>query len=166
MPLTLPVPIEFRLPDGWQPAAPPEGLDAPDVAFAAAYPHPDRGFTANITVAGEVPPEAAALSDLADESARRLSAFVDPVAVARRQEVGSPDAPALTQLLTFPAVVGEVRLDLVQSQVFLTFPDAHDPRRRAVIRLVLTATAGQHDEVVGDFREFVRSVRPDTGAEA
>ncbi|MFJ7270489.1 hypothetical protein ACIQV3_28280 [Streptomyces sp. NPDC099050] len=166
MPMTLPVPIEFRLPEGWLPAAPPDGVDVPGVAFAAVHLHPDRGFTANITVSGEVPRDSATLAELADESAQRLREAAGPVVVAGRREVGSADAPALTQRLIFSAVAGGTRHDLVQSQVFLTFPDVRDPRRRAVIRLALTATAAQHDEVLGDFQEFVRTVRPDTGAGA
>lgn len=42
--------------------------------------------------------------------------------------------------------------------------DVASPRERAVIRLVLTATASQHPSVLDDFREFVRTVHPDTGA--
>ncbi|MCX4435902.1 hypothetical protein [Streptomyces mirabilis] len=42
--------------------------------------------------------------------------------------------------------------------------DIADPRKRSVIRLVLTATASQHPTVLDDFRDFVRTVRPDTGA--
>ncbi|MFF3217109.1 hypothetical protein ACFYYB_41640 [Streptomyces sp. NPDC002886] len=166
MPMALPVPIEFRLPEGWLPAAPPEGVDVPGVAFAAVRPDTDGGFTANITVSGEVPKDSATLAELADESAQRLRESVDPVVVAGRREVGNAEAPALTQRLIFSAVVGDVRHDLVQSQVFLTFADVRDPRRRAVIRLALTATAAQHDEVLGDFQEFVRTVRPDTVAGA
>ncbi|MCX5129755.1 hypothetical protein OOK25_39665, partial [Streptomyces sp. NBC_00347] len=52
MPTTLPVPIEFRLPEGWQPA-PPDEVGAPGVAFVALHPQPDSGFTANITIDGE-----------------------------------------------------------------------------------------------------------------
>ncbi|MET9952102.1 hypothetical protein ABZ135_11220 [Streptomyces sp. NPDC006339] len=166
MPMTLPVPIEFRLPEGWLPAAPPDGVDVPDVAFAAVRPHPDAGFSANITISGEVPPPEVTLPELADASARRLGEAVGPVAVDFRREVGSADAPALTQRLTFSGIVGDTPHDLVQSQVFLTFADVRDPHRRAVIRLSLTATAAQHDEVIGDFQDFVRTVRPDPDAGA
>lgn len=37
MPAELPVPIEFRLPEGWLPAKPNE-VDAEGVAFAAVHP--------------------------------------------------------------------------------------------------------------------------------
>jgi hypothetical protein len=165
MPATLPVPIAFRLPDGWLPAR-PEALDAPGVAFAAVHPQPDAGFSANITIDGDVPPVAATLADLADASVEHLRQVAESVEVAGRREVGSAEAPALTQRLLFSAVAGDTRRDLVQSQVYLSMPDKDDPHKRAVVRLALTATASQHDAVLGDFQDFVRTVRPDTGTEA
>ncbi|MFD4696002.1 hypothetical protein [Streptomyces niveus] len=160
---TLPVPIEFRLPEGWLPADPGRG-DVQGVAFAAVHPHPDDGFTANITVGGEYRPDAATLAEIADESAARLRDVAESVEVSNRREVGPGDAPAPTQRLTFSAVAGGARRDLVQSQVYLSMPDVEDPHKRAVIRLALTATAAQHREVLPDFQDFVRTVRPDTGA--
>ncbi|MEU9313104.1 hypothetical protein [Streptomyces sp. NPDC048256] len=165
MPTTLPVPIEFRLPEGWLPVR-PEGFDAPDVAFAAVHPQPDAGFAANITIDGEVPPDSATLAELAEASVARLREVAEPVAVAHRREVGSAEAPALTQRLIFSTVVDGARRDLVQSQAYLSLSDVENPRKRAVIRLTLTATTAQHDTVVSDFQDFVRSVRPDTGAGA
>ncbi|MER6025650.1 hypothetical protein [Streptomyces sp. NPDC001851] len=165
MPTTLPVPIEFRLPEGWLPAR-PEGTADPGVAFAAVHPHPDAGFAANITVDGGLPLDGVTLADLADASARRLDEAAESVTVTDRREVGSADAPALTQRLAFSALVGQARRDLVQSQVYLSLVDVEDPHRRALIRLALTATAAQHDAVLPDFQEFVRTVRADTTAEA
>ena len=162
MPTTLPVPIEFRLPEGWLQAR-PEGLEAPGVAFAAVHPRPDAGFSANITIDGEIPPDAATLADLADESVEHLREVAGSVEVVGRREVGSTDAPALTQRLAFSAVAGDARHELVQSQVYLSMLDVADPHKRAVIRLAMTATAAQHDAVLEDFQDFVRTVRPDTG---
>ncbi|MFE1860811.1 hypothetical protein [Streptomyces anandii] len=159
------MPIEFRLPEGWLPARPDE-FDAAGVAFAAVHPQPDAGFAANITIDGEVPPDASSLGDLADESVERLRKVAETVVVAHRRKVGSADAPALTQRLTFSTVAHGRRRDLVQSQVYLCLLDVEDPRKRAVIRLALTATAPQHDAVLEEFQAFVRTVRPDTGAEA
>ncbi|ATZ22562.1 hypothetical protein ACFZBM_04550 [Streptomyces lavendulae] len=161
MPTTLPVPIEFHLPDGWLPAH-REAFD-PGVAFAAVHPRPDAGFAANITIDGGFPPEGATLVDLADDSVQRLREVAESVQVVQRRQAGPADSPALTQRVTFSAVAGDVRRDLVQSQVFLALVDTSDPGRRAVLRLALTATAAQHDAVVADFRSFVRSVRPDSG---
>ncbi|MFF8591418.1 hypothetical protein ACF061_08185 [Streptomyces sp. NPDC015220] len=165
MPKPLPIPLEFRLPEGWSPARPKED-DAEGVAFAAVHPQPDAGFTANITIDGDVPPIDATLADLADDSVEHVREVAEAVTVVQRREVGSEDAPALTQRLAFATVVGGAPRDLVQSQVYLSLADVDDPHKRAVIRLILTATAAQHDDVLGDFQEFVHTVRPDTGAGA
>ncbi|RLU96591.1 hypothetical protein CTZ27_16330 [Streptomyces griseocarneus] len=163
MPTSLPVPIEFRLPEGWLPVF-PDDEDAQGVAFAAVHPQPDAGFTANITIDGEYRPDAATLVDIADESVQRLCEVAESVTVADRREVGSADAPALTQRVAFSAIAAGVHRDLVQSQVYLSLLDVADPRRRAVIRLALTSTAAQHDTILGDFQDFVRTVRPDSEA--
>ncbi|MCY0926796.1 hypothetical protein OTB20_11390 [Streptomyces sp. H27-H1] len=163
MPTTLPVPIEFRLPEGWQPA-PPDEVGAPGVAFVALHPRPDSGFTANITIDGEYRPDAATLDELADASVERLREATESVEVTSRRDIGPEGAPGLTQRVTFSAVAGGVRRELVQSHVYLSMLDVGDPRKRAVIRMVLTATAEQHDSVLGDFQEFLRTVGPDTAA--
>lgn len=163
--MKLPVPIEFRLPEDWFPAR-PEGLDATGVAFAAVHAQPAGGFAANITVDGEYRPDEATLTELADESVERLREIAESVVVADRREAGSADAPALAQHVTFSAVVGAARRDLVQSQVYLSVPDIEEPHKRAVIRLALTATTARYESVLGDFQDFVRTVRPNTGVEA
>ncbi|MEU0073902.1 hypothetical protein ABZ027_30790 [Streptomyces sp. NPDC006332] len=167
MPTTLPIPIKFQLPEGWLPARPRE-FDAASVAFAAVHPQPDAGFAANITIDGEVPPDAVTLADLADKSVERLHEVAESVVVTHLREVGSADAPALSQRLAFSTIIDGERRDLVQSQVYLSLSlsDAGDAHKRAAIRLALTATAAQHDAVVGDFQDFMRTIRPDTGTEA
>ncbi|KOU37858.1 hypothetical protein ACFWHQ_40885 [Streptomyces sp. NPDC060334] len=164
MPTSLPIPIEFRLPEGWLPAR-TKG-DDPGVAFAALHPRPDAGFAANITIEGGYPPEVETLTELASESAERLGETAESLTVADRREFDSAGVPALTQRLVFSVVTGDVHRDLVQSQVYLSVIDTEEPRKRAVIRLVLTATAAQHDRVLGDFQEFLRSVRAGTGKAA
>jgi hypothetical protein len=159
MPTTLPVPIEFTLPEGWLPAVSPVG-----VAYAAVHPQPDAGFAANITVDGGLPRGEVTPAELADASVERLREFAESVTVTHRRELGSDDAPALAQRITFSTLVGDVRRDFVQSQVYLFLLDDEDAHRRALIRLALTATAGQYDSVLGDFQDFVRTVRPDAGA--
>ncbi|MGQ4331564.1 hypothetical protein [Streptomyces hayashii] len=164
MPTTLPIPIEFRLPKGWLPAR-PEGFDSAGVAFAAVHSQPDAGFAATITIDGEVP-DTATLADLADKAVERLRKVAESVTVGDRRDVGSADSPGLIQRLTLSVVIHGALRDLVQSQVYLSLSDSEDPRKHAVIRLAFTATAGQHDTVLRDFQEFVRTVRPDTGAGA
>src|SRR5207302_11252094 len=91
----LPVPIQFKLPDGWEPA-PPDEVGAPSAAFVALNTATrGAGFTANITIDGSV--RAEGLTAMADESVRELGEAVRAVTVAHRQEIGSADAPGLTQ---------------------------------------------------------------------
>lgn len=159
MAATLPVRINFRLPDGWQPA-PPDQVGAPGAAFVAVHPGSRDNFTANITISGELRPDAASLAQIADESVERLQRTALTVRVADRTQIGSPEAPGLTQVLRLSADVNGRLRELVQAQVYLSMRDIDDPRRRAVVQLVLTSTTGQFDSVVGDFQQFVRTVRP------
>lgn len=161
---TLPTPIEFRLPEDWRPV-PPDEVDASGAAFVAMLPDPDQGFTANVTIDGEYRPDTAPLTSMADQSVRTLrSALAGPeaVAVLNRSEIGSAAAPALTQTLKITTPFEGAELDLLQSQVYLSMLDSGDPAKRAVIRLVLTATAEQHRAALPDFRWLVSTVRPDT----
>ncbi|MGW2596513.1 hypothetical protein [Streptomyces klenkii] len=164
MAAALPVPLEFRLPDGWLPVDPETG-GATGVAFAAVHPQSDVGFTANITIDGEYRPDAEMLDELAEESVKRLRRFAESVVLVDRREVGSADTPALIQRLSFAATVGSARHDLVQSQVYLSVVDVADPRQQAAVRLTLTTTTAQHDTVLADFQDFVRTVRPSARVE-
>ncbi len=157
----LPVPIQFRLPDGWH-AASPDEAGLPDVAFVAlnAATH-GSGFTANITVDGEVRTDGASLAEIADESVANLRGAAPTVTVAHRAELGVGEAPGLAQDIRITLREGAVR-ELVQSQVYLTVPDARDSDTRAVVRAALTAALDQVDTVMPDFREFLASIRLDT----
>jgi hypothetical protein len=42
--------------------------------------------------------------------------------------------------------------------------DVRDERRRAVLEIVLSATPGQFEDLVGDFQAFLKTIRPDEGA--
>jgi hypothetical protein len=152
----LPVRIEFSLPEGWQPAEPDE-VGAPGVAFVAVHPASADGFTANLTIAGQLRDPELPMEQIADESVQRLEEAVGAVEVRRRVEVGTADAPGITQVLDLAIGTGN---PLVQCQVYVSMRDADDPRRRAVLELVLTCTPEQLDEVFADFQDFVRSVRP------
>lgn len=159
MATTLPVPIEFELPDGWR-AAPPDEVGAPGAAFLALYPQPDAGFTANITIDGEYRQDSTSLAELADGSVERLRETGASVVLTDRREMGSAEAPGLLQKLSVSTAAGGTSRDLVQTQVYLSLLDIVNPHSRVVIRLVLTSTAAQHPRVLGDFEEFVRTVRP------
>ncbi|MFF1304086.1 hypothetical protein [Streptomyces sp. NPDC058307] len=161
MATTLPVPIKFELPDGWR-AAPPDKVGAPGAAFVALYLQPDADFTANITIDGEYRPDSAVLPDIADGSVERLRETGASVVLTDRREMGSAEAPGLLQKLAVSTSLGGTPRDVVQTQVYLSLLDIADPHNRAVIRLVLTSTAAQHPVVLGDFEDFVRTVRPRT----
>jgi hypothetical protein len=157
----LPVRIEFQLPDGWRPA-PPDEVGAPGAAFVALHPDPDPDFTANITISGAYRPDEASLAEIADESVHRLEQSVGQVRLRNRAEVGTEDAPGLTQALDLSTVINDHQRDLVQCQVYLAMKDIDEPSKRAVIELALTSTPGQFGDVIADFQQFVRSVRPPT----
>ncbi|MEU1475551.1 hypothetical protein ACFYZ8_12950 [Streptomyces sp. NPDC001668] len=163
MATTLPVPIEFELPTGWR-AAPPDEVGAPGAAFIALHPRPDAGFTANITIDGEYRPDSAALPEMADGSVERLRETGASVILTDRREMGSEEAPGLLQRLAVSTAGGGTPRDIVQTQVYLSLLDTADPHNRVVIRLVLTSTAVQHRQLLGDFEGFVRTVRPRTDA--
>ncbi|MFH9400016.1 hypothetical protein ACH4JS_09525 [Streptomyces sp. NPDC017638] len=154
--------LEFRLPEGWLPAG-PDGLGAEHAAFVAVHSEPDAGFAATIAIDGEMLTDAVSPAHLADESVQRLREVAASVVVTDRREVGTVEAPALTQRLVFSTVADGALRDLVQSQVYLFMSDVEDSRKQAVIRLILTASVSQHGTVLRDFQEFVRTVRPDTG---
>lgn len=164
MATTLPVRIEFSLPEGWR-SAPPDEVGAPGAAFVALHPEPRDGFTANITIAGEPLPEDADLMTRAEESVQRLSEHAT-VHVTKRTQVGSPEAPALTQNLRISTTLRGLPLELVQSQIYLFVQDVQDPAKRAVIELALTVKPSQLNQVVDDFKDFVRTVRPADSAAA
>jgi hypothetical protein len=152
----LPVRIEFALPDGWK-AAPPDEVGAPGVAFVALHPASANGFTANLTIAGEFRDPTLPMVEIADESVRRLEGIGARVEVRDRVDVGSTESPGITQVLDIWMSTSE---RLVQCQVYVSMHDVADPAKRAVLELVLTCTPDQLDEVLADFQEFVRTVRP------
>ena len=155
MTTTLPVPVAFALPDGWEPGD-PDAVGAPGAAFIARHPEPDDGYFATIAVDGA--PLELTLVDVADRSVRDLGAG-GSAALRERAEAGSAEVPGLTQTVVLVADVGGARRDLVQDQAYVLFPAAAGGR--VWVRAVLTATAGQHGERVGDFRRFVASLEHD-----
>jgi hypothetical protein len=155
----LPVNIEFSLPDGWQ-AAPPDEVGAPEVAFVAVHPGGEAdGFTANLTVAGEIRDPAMPIAAIAEDSVHRIGGVAESVRVRDRVDVGPDDSPGMTQVLDI--VMGQGK-QLVQCQVYLSLDDVHDPGRRAVLELALTCTREQLEDVLPDFQRFVGTIRPST----
>ncbi|MEW2502205.1 hypothetical protein AB0878_17150 [Amycolatopsis sp. NPDC047767] len=163
---TLPVPIEFSLPDGWR-SVPPDQVGTPDAAFVALNPASAReGFTANITITGELREDDVALTAVGDEAVEKLrAAGAQGVQLGRRNEVGSAENPGLTQAVKLTVGLKGKQVDLVQFQVFLPMRDQQDPQRRAVLHVVLSALLeNQFEHVIDDFQKFLTTVKPEQAA--
>ncbi|MYT73157.1 MULTISPECIES: hypothetical protein [unclassified Streptomyces] len=166
MPGTLPVPLTCEIPEGWE-AAPPEEVGAPQAAFVALHSASrGSGFMPNITVTGTVREDGASLHRVADESVQRLQETVGPVTLVKRTDVGTHfkpsliDAPGVVQNLRIAANVNGQPEQLAQSQLILLLEDPDQPRRLAEIEIALTARFDQLQDVLDDFQEFLRTVRP------
>jgi hypothetical protein len=161
MATTLPVPIEFELPQGWV-AAPPDEVGAPDAAFVALRPEEwPTGFTANITIGGSLRTDAATLADIADESVESLAANTMTATLDGRNEFGDEQTPGLSQLVRMRERINGVERALAQCQVYLSMSDVDDADKRVILRLALTATEEQLAGVIGDFQSFVATIRPE-----
>jgi hypothetical protein len=158
----LPVGIEFDLPEGWLPV-PPEEVGAADIAFVALN---DRtggsGFTANITIDGDLRADGASLSDVADEMVAQLRTATPSVTVSRQEEAGDPDVSVLTQEVRLTAATNGVVRELVQAQVYLGMSWVPG----SVVRVLLTATEEQFPALKADFAEFLASLRPERATPA
>jgi hypothetical protein len=151
----IPVPLSFRLPDGWQPV-PPDAAGNPGAAFVAVnVATVETGFIANIGIDGEYRPDDARLSDLADASLRDLARVSSAIRLIDREDDGRPDA--LTQVIGMTAIVDDTVREVVQAQCYLALFDIENARKRVVIRVVLTSTVEQYPTLVEDFRAFVGS---------
>ncbi|RZS29604.1 hypothetical protein EV193_1197 [Herbihabitans rhizosphaerae] len=155
----LPVRIEFALPGGWQAVSPDES-GAPHAAFVAVHLSSADGFTANITISGQIREPELTLARIADDSVAQLEESLESAKVRQRVEEGSLDAPGLSQVVDLVAEVNGQSRELVQCQAYLSMADVRDPDLRAVIELALTCTRGQLETVFADFQSLVASVRP------
>ena len=162
MATAIPVPIEFSLPDGWR-SAPPDQVGAPDAAFVALRPPASSGFTPNITISGEIRNDTP-LSVVADEAMAKLRREVGNVQPGKRTEAGSAKSPALTQAVRMRLILNGRPKDVVQLQVFIGMQDVHDPRREAVLHIVLSATPDRFEVVIGEFQQFISTIRPEGAA--
>jgi hypothetical protein len=159
MATNLPVGIKFHLPDGWV-AAPPDEVGEPKMAFVALHPESiENHLTAIITINGEMRPDAAPLSEIADQAVEKLREVSETIEVGERREGGTPGAPSLTQVVKALVDTEGRRRRVVQTQVFMSMLDVDDPRKRAVLKFALTSTPGQFRTVIGDFQAFIRSIR-------
>lgn len=159
---SLPVPIEFSLPPGWR-SVPPDAVGTPNAAFVALHSaSSQQGFTANITITGETHEDDVTLTEIGDAAVERLRAQgARDVTLGRRNETGTAEDPGLTQAVKLNVDVRGRPQDLIQFQVFLAMRDRRDPRRRAVLHVVLSALPEQFPTVIGDFEQFLSTIRPE-----
>lgn len=163
MATTIPVPIEFSIPEGWLSVSPDE-IGTPNAAFVALRPDTGGdGFTANITISGDVRGGDVPLAEVAAEAVERLRRGAHEVTVGNAQATGTAANPVYTQPLRIDADVAGRRRYLVQYQVFMGFPDTADPSRRAVLQIVLSATPETFQPVFADFEEFLATLGPEQG---
>lgn len=159
---TLPVPIQFSLPPGWQ-SVPPDAVGTPNAAFVALHQGSAQGgFTANITITGETHDDEVTLIEIGDASVERLRASgARDVQLGRRNETGTPESPVLTQAVKLSIDLQGSPQDLIQFQVFLGMRDQQDSRRVAVLQVVLSALPEQYPTVIGDFEQFLSTIQPE-----
>ncbi|MFF5987023.1 hypothetical protein [Prauserella flavalba] len=151
--MTMPFPLEFRIPDGWRAPSAREA-EVPDGVVSAVHPE----SAATITAAGELRADETGLPELADEAVAELRRSGASVEVLNRTEVGTPDSPGLAQIL----LVGP---ETVRCQAFLAMVDIGDGNTRAVLRIVLTTPKDHVEALVGDFQRFLGTIRLATGDE-
>ncbi len=148
------LPLGFDIPDGWTPVEPGDS----GVVFVAVHPEPGEEFTPNLTVSVRQRPDPASIVDIADEAVERLGRSLAGLDVLSRREVGSGDAPGVTQLLRMRTGEG---VELMQTQVHLTVPGPE----RVVLELVCTASPAAARRLAGSFEQFVGSVHLREGEE-
>lgn len=162
MATTIPVPIEFSLPEGWR-SVPPDDVGATEAAFVALRPPASEGFTPNITISGELRDDGASVQQVADEALTKLQGTVRNVQVGRRNQVGSAANPGFTQAVRMSVDLHGRAQEVVQFQVFVAMRDVREHNRNAVLHLVLSSTPNQFPDVIDDFHQFVATVKPEQG---
>jgi hypothetical protein len=153
----LPIEIRLRLPEGWRSEHPDE-VGAPDVAFIAGHPESvDDNYIGTISIKGQIHPNPAPLAAIADRAVDALWTVCSDVEVRDRQEIGSPAAPAMLQVVRLLADIDDTDRRLVRTQVFGSLPYPPRTDRRAVLTFSLTCTPGQFEKLKGDFETFVNT---------
>ncbi|WP_203337479.1 hypothetical protein [Nocardioides limicola] len=156
----LPVPLEFRLPnEHWEPMV-PETLGVEYAAFLAVRRNLDPAYSPTITISGDYRLDEATLSDIADEAVAKYQGQVDQLRLLQRQDIGSAEAPGISQLIGMSAPIDGTHFDLRQGQILMALIDQDDPTKRVVLIYTLSCTADQLAQMSGEFQEFLASTRP------
>ncbi len=155
---TVPVPIEFDLPEGWR-SAERKGADESSAAYVALRTGVPGTFTPNITVTAELTDEDRSVLKIADESVERLRRTAVNVHMTERRTVASDKAPGVLQTVSMVLPIQGTPVALVQVQAILVLKDEADERRRATYLFALTAPEKDVELLLPDFQSFVGSVR-------
>lgn len=158
MSATLPVPIECSLPPGWKSVS-PDAVGAGEVAFVALRPPESNGFTANITVSGEIRPAAVPLAQLADEALQALSATASQVHLGRREVIGSRPNGGLAQSVRMTIDLHGRPQEIGQYELYVGMRNLRHTEQQIVLRIALSATPDQFDDAYGEFLAFVSTIR-------
>lgn len=132
----------------------------------ALHPPAGKGFTANITISGEIRESYIPLAHVADEALETIQRADPEARLGKRKESGTPANPGLTQSVRLSVLLQGRRVEVRQLQVFLGMWDMREPNRRAVLHIVLSALPEQFDRLAGDFQKFIATIRPEKGAHA
>ncbi|KQT90763.1 hypothetical protein ASG49_13530 [Marmoricola sp. Leaf446] len=158
---TLPVPISFRLPnEHWRPAD-PEALGVTNAFFLAVrQEHEGDDYAPTLTVSGGLREDAATMDEIGDEAVDVFASQATDVELVKRREYGSVAAPGLLQVVGGTLTDRERRYDLRQAHVLLGMADVADPRRRVVVKVVLSTTYRQFETYLPELQDFVASIHP------
>ncbi|MDA3647487.1 hypothetical protein LZ318_34035 [Saccharopolyspora indica] len=140
--------LTFELSGEWTPV-PAERFADPGVVMAAQHGPSRTGFTANIVVT-TVPGGLWAAE--ADWLAQLAESYV-AVCLLCRNEFGTADTPGCARVVRLRSA----GTDVVQTQVLVEMAATAGS---IVVRMALTCTPDQLDEVLPDFEDFVGSIRP------
>jgi hypothetical protein len=160
MTTTLPVPIRFELPGPeWHPTQ-PESVGVRNAAFLAVRdPLGSTSYRPTLTISGDWRNDDASIDQIADESVVKVQEEAGNARLVQRTEVGSEEAPAVTQLISARATIEGVDYDLRQVQAVAGYLDVEDPTRRIVVIYTLSCTADQLEVAGREFQTFMATVR-------
>ncbi|HVV13774.1 hypothetical protein [Amycolatopsis sp.] len=158
MATTIPVPIQFSLPEGWR-SVDPDQVNAGQAAFVAVRPPGSKGFTPNITITGELQDANVPLTRLADDAVERLRRGAPDAQLGKRKETDG--GRGLTQAVRMTLRLNDEPEQLVQLQVFLGMRDTGNPERYAVLEIVLSSLAEQYPDVIEEFQRFLSTIQPE-----
>lgn len=156
---SIPVPIEFRLPTGWE-QVDPEEWGVVNTPFMAVRRGAPGDYVPVLTITGDWRLGYIDLTDIAEESVTVAQGQADEVKLLDRQDVGSERAPGIVQMLALKSTINAKPYQLRQGQVLSSLIDINDPSRRVVVLYTVTCTEDQFPVVGREFQAFMTTVKP------